>query len=73
MPLIPWASPPPDPLAALLAAVLDPAAARPPGQLRPLLIGRPHPLRRLPRRRRAGLVSPSQASAAALGNLPENR
>lgn len=31
-----------------LAALLDPAAARPSGRLRPRLIGRDHPLRRLP-------------------------
>jgi hypothetical protein len=36
-----------DPLAPLLTAVLDPAAARPSGRLRPLVVGG-HPLRRLP-------------------------
>jgi hypothetical protein len=30
---------PADPLALLLAAVLDPAAARPSGRLRPLVVG----------------------------------
>jgi hypothetical protein len=50
---------PADPLALLLAAVLDPSAARPSGRLRPLVVGWPHPVVRLPRRRRAGLVAPT--------------
>jgi hypothetical protein len=35
---------PADPQALLLAAVLDPAAARPSGRLRPLVLGWPHPV-----------------------------
>lgn len=49
----------PDDLDRLLAAVLDPAAARPSGRLRPVVVGWPHPVVRLPRRRRAGLVGPA--------------
>jgi hypothetical protein len=43
----------------LLAAVLDPAAARPSGRLRPLVVGWPvGRVRRLRRVRRVGVVSP---------------
>jgi len=49
---------PTDPLAPLVAAVFDPAAAPHPCRLRPVVFGRPRPLVRLPRRRRAGVVRP---------------
>ena len=52
-------------LALLLAAVLDPAAARPSGRLRPRVVGWPHPVVRLPRRHRAGLVAPRCPSLPA--------
>jgi hypothetical protein len=60
---------PADPLAALVAAVFDPAVARPSGRLRPVVVGRPRPLVRLPRRRRVVVVShpfcrPSWSSVA---------
>jgi len=41
---------PTDPLAPLVAAVFQPAAARPSGRLRPVVVGRPRPLVRLRRR-----------------------
>lgn len=47
---------PADPLAPLLAAVFDPAVARPSGRLRPVVVGRPRPLVRLRRVRRVGVV-----------------
>lgn len=46
----------PDPFDLLLMAVFDPSKARPSGRLRPVVVGRPHPVVRLPRLRRAGLV-----------------
>jgi hypothetical protein len=48
---------PADPLAPLVAAVFDPAAAPHPCRLRPVVVGRSRPLARLPRRRRVGVVS----------------
>jgi hypothetical protein len=45
-----------DPLALLLAAVLDPAMARPAGRLRPKVTGWHYPRRRLRRVRRVGVV-----------------
>ena len=48
---------PADPLAALVAAVFTPAAARPSGRLRPVVVGWPvAQLRRLRRVRRVGVV-----------------
>ena len=50
----------------ILAAVFDPSKPRPSRRLRPLVVGRPHPLMRLPRRRRAGLLlSPSRDTITA--------
>jgi hypothetical protein len=50
----------------ILAAVFDPSKPRPSRRLRPVVVGRPHPLMRLPRRRRAGLLlSPSRGTITA--------
>lgn len=50
----------------ILAAVFDLSKPRPSRRLRPVVVGRPHPLMRLPRRRRAGLVlSPSRGTITA--------
>lgn len=49
--------PSPEFLALLWAALRDPAIARRlTGRLRPRVVGRPHPLRRLPRLRLPGVV-----------------
>lgn len=49
--------PTPAELAYLLAVILDPALSRRAlGRLRPRVVGRPHPIRRLPRLQRHGLV-----------------
>jgi hypothetical protein len=49
---------PPDHLAPLVAAVFDPVTAPRSGRLRPVMVGRPRPLVRLPRRRWVGVVRP---------------
>jgi hypothetical protein len=56
---------PADPLAPLVAAVFQPAAAPRLSRLRPVVIGRPRPVRRLPRRRRVAL-----ALALVAGTFP---
>lgn len=68
---------PSDPLAALVAAVFDPTAARPSGRLRPVVIGRPRPvvrLRRLmppsPRRYLPGTRSGTRAPGPAVAQAP---
>ncbi len=44
----------------LMAIIRDPSLARPSGRLRPLLVGMPHPKRRMGRWMRPGIVKISR-------------
>ena len=57
----------PTPLDLLLEAITDPGTRRRLiGRLRPRLVGRPHPIVRLPRRRRPGLLALARCASCGL-------